>query len=135
MPNPIRFFDYIYYRIVWFFLDRDLPVQDTGWANLALLQTLTVLDLWIIAGFFCQAGFLQDGFPIWIIPVLMVLGGLNWWRYTRSLGMRNLLSIWRGENKKQKFLNGLAIIIYMIASVLIALSWGIMKSLEAGINF
>jgi hypothetical protein len=134
MINPIRLYDYIYFRIVDFFLDKDLPVQDTAWANLALLQSLTILDIWIVYDFITGMTLSAGKFPAWIILVLMIVGGLNWWRYTRHLGMRKLLSFWRDEGAKKKQWRGAAIIIYMVLAVIIAVTWGLIKTLRLGIG-
>jgi hypothetical protein len=128
MKNPLRIFDYIYYRIVSFFLDKDLPVQDTAWANLALLQALTVLDIWIIVEVMRGTVFARHQFPYWIVFVLMGTGVLNWWRYTRQVGIRKLLPLWRNENARQRMRRGRGVVLYMVVAVLIAVTWGLVRT-------
>jgi hypothetical protein len=109
-------FDYVFYRIYRFFNDKgDLVPETKGLVLLSLIQFVTILDMMIFVKIFYE-------YPIpkkyYFIPLLLVVGAQNWYRYDKNLDLERLNRQWRGEQKGIRVRNGWLVGIYLLVSFL-----------------
>ncbi|SMG11504.1 hypothetical protein SAMN05661096_00413 [Marivirga sericea] len=116
--------NYIYYRIYGFFLSRkDNVPETTGWMLLSLMQFLTIVDIIFIME-------LIYSFPIpskyGFLPLLIVLGVFNWYRYEHKFQIESFDEQWKDEEEKKKIRNGWLIGMYLLISLLFPVVLGIL---------
>lgn len=120
------FFDYIFYRVYKFFQVRGDNVPDTkGSLILSLIQFLTILDIMVIVQFF-------HDYPLpsklgFFLPLLIIIGVINWYRYERNFDMEKLEDRWKNENQRQRVMRGWCIGLYLLTSFLIPAVYGYLK--------
>jgi len=111
------FFDYIYYRIYRFFKERGDNISEySAMLVLSIMQCFTLLDIVV---------FIRFVFPfplpdkIYIVPIIAVIGVLNWFRYECNFDIERLHNQWQNEDEKRKVRNGWLIGLYLLISFLI----------------
>ena len=113
----VTLFDYIFYRVYKFFQKKDNFIPDTkASATLSLMQFFTLLDILV---------FVRIMYPfslpnkMYVLPVILILGGLNWYRYERNFNIEELENRWSKEDSARRKKNGWFIVLYLVASFLI----------------
>ena len=100
----VTLFDYIFYRVYKFFQKKDNFIPDTkASATLSLMQFFTLLDILV---------FVRIMYPfslpnkMYVLPVILILGGLNWYRYERNFNIEELENRWSKEDSARRKKNG-----------------------------
>ena len=124
----IQLFDYIFYRTVSFYKrKRDSAAITTGWGLNALLQSLLLLDLLILLRIIYEYPIPQNANKYWMLPLLILFGLLNWYRYERKINYQDLRRKWKDEEHNQSKKGGRLIILYIVISLLIPILYGLIK--------
>lgn len=122
MRNSLLLFDYIFYRIYGFFKERGDNVPDTkGSLLLSLIQFLTMLDIMVFVKIIHDYPFPTE---YYFLPLLILLGVINWYRYEHDFDIENLDDQWKNEERGQRIRNGWLIGIYLLVSFLIPAVYG-----------
>lgn len=109
----LKLFDYIYYRIYKFSKEKgDIAPETNGALILALMQFLTLLDLIIIGGILFNYSLPSSKY--YFLPLGVLLGVINWYRYEKKLDIEQLVGKWENEDKKKSVLNGWLIVLYLL---------------------
>lgn len=121
----ITLFDYIFYRVYKFYqtLDNNPDIYASG--LVALIQFLTLIDIMFLLNLFFQ---FKIPWKFYFIPVLIILMGINWYRYENNLDIQRLEDKWGNEDNIKKKNKGLLILIYIGLSVLIPILIGTFKN-------
>lgn len=118
----ISFFDYIFYRIYKFSKEKgDFAPETNGSLILSLIQFFTVLDIIVFIRLFYQFP-LPD--KLFVLPVIIGLGVLNWYRYERKIDIEQLACRWKDEEQSKRTRNGWLIGIYLVVALLIPAVYG-----------
>ena len=99
MRNVLSLFDYTYYRTYKFFKERGDNISEfSATLVLSLMQFLIVIDIMFIVK-------IVHDYPIpnkfVFLPLLVVIGIINWYRYERNLDIEKLEHQWKGEDEKK----------------------------------
>jgi len=121
----MKLFDYVYYRMYLFFLIRkDNVPETTGWILLSLLHFFSLLTMVSIIRFILE-------FPLphkfYIIPLAILIGTLNWYRYERNFEIKSFDEQWKDEKPSDKKRKGYLIAIYTAFVVLFPMVIGYLK--------
>lgn len=121
----MKLFDYIYYRVYVFFLvKRDNVPETKGTVVLSILQFFTLLSLVVVIRFFWE-------FPLphkfYIIPLALLIGAWNWYRYERNFEIKSLEEQWKDERPSDKRRKGYLIAAYTAFVVLFPMVIGYLK--------
>lgn len=119
-----RLFDYIFYRVYKTYQKRDNNPEIYASGILSVIQFFTLLS------FLAIIRMVYD-FPIpnkyLILPLIVLLIGINWFRYERNLNIEELDSRWKEEDPTQTRKKGWLIILYVVVSILFPIMYGILK--------
>jgi len=118
-------FDYIFYRIYGFFREKGDNVPETkGSLLLSLIQFLTILDVMVFVKVIYDYRFPTK---YYFLPLLILLGVINWLRYERNFDIQKLDNQWRNEDREKRTRNGWLIGLYLLISFLIPAVYGYLK--------
>ena len=125
MSAMLSLFDYIYYRIYKFFEEKGDNVPETkGSLILSLIQFFTLLDILVFVRMIYE-------FPlpkkVFILPVIISLAVINWYRYERNFEIKTFQDQWRNESLEKKRRNGWLIGLYLLLSFLVPALHGYLK--------
>jgi hypothetical protein len=125
MSTIVSLFDYIHYRIYQFFKERGDNVPEwKGTLILSLMQSFTVIDVMVIVKIIHDYSF-PSKFAF--LPLLIVAGAINWYRYERNFDGEKLENRWKDEATQVRKRNGWFIGLYLLASFLIPAAYGYLK--------
>lgn len=123
MRNMLSLFDYIFYRIYGFFKEKGDGIPETaGSLLLSLVQFLTILDVMVLVKVIHDYPFPTTKY--YFLPLLILLGVVNWLRYERNFDIEKLDNQWKNEDQKKKVRNGWFIGLYLLISFLIPAVYG-----------
>jgi len=115
--KPWILFDYIYYRIAWFFdvrFNYSHSKKEAGVGILSLIQFFNILALFDLIGI---KDILVKNLNIFLfIGALVLLFILNYIRYIRLVKFNKLEEMWGEEKPKVKHIRSVLIIIYFLLS-------------------
>jgi hypothetical protein len=120
-------FDYIFLRVHQFFKERGDNIPDTkGTSVLSLIQFLTVFNLMDLARLVGDFAFPSKfGF---FLPLIIIIGAVNWFRYQRDVDVQPKLEIrWKEEDQGKRVMRGWLISVYIIVSFLIPVMLGYLE--------
>ena len=118
-------FDYIFFRIYKFFLQKgDNAPETKGSLILSLIQFLTILDLIIVGTLIFN--YTLPSSKYYFLPLGVLLGVVNWYRYEKKLDIEQLAEKWRNEDMKKSFRNGGLIVLYLLCSGAFPALYGMM---------
>ena len=124
----VKIFDYIFYRVCAFYRSKkDLSPEASGWVLNSVLQSLTFLDILIIARIIYEFPIPESFNKFWTVPIIGILLFINWYRYEKKVTYNELRKIWNDEEKRTKRKRGWAIISYICVSILIPILYGLIK--------
>lgn len=123
--KTLSLFDYIYYRIFKFFKEKGDSVPEfSAVLVLSIVQSLTILDFVVLVRMLYPFP-LPD--KIIVLPVIVGIGVMNWYRYEHNLDIEKLAYRWDNENQKRKERNGWLIGSYLLISFLIPTVYGYLE--------
>lgn len=126
MSNILSLFDYVYYRVYRSFKMRGDNVPDTkGSLILSLMQFLAILDILIAIKFVHD--FSLPSKLAFFLPLLVIIGVVNWYRYERDFDIEKLEVKWKNEDQRKRIINGCFIGLYLLISFLIPAVYGYLK--------
>jgi len=117
--------DYIYYRFYLFFLGRkDNTPETTAWIFLSLIHFFSLLTMITVIRFSWE-------FPLphkfYIIPLALLIGTWNWYRYERNFEMKSFDQQWSDERPSDKKRNGYLIAAFSAFVILFPMIIGYLK--------
>lgn len=116
--NPLILFDYIFYRIAWFFdvrFDYSESKKQAGVGILALVQYANILAL---LNFLNRD--LLVSLPVYVFIIgYLILFGLDYIRYIRLISFEKLEFKWGSEKDSARFLKGTLIVVYFTLSIIL----------------
>ena len=123
MNKVISLFEYIHYRIFLFFKGREDNISEfTATLVLSLMQFLTIINIIFIVQ-------LIHDFPIpskfAFLPLLIVLGIVNWYLYERNFDAEKVERKWEEEDVEKRKRTDWLIGIYILVSFLFPMLLGI----------
>lgn len=125
MNKIISLFEYIHYRVYKFFKGKGDNISEfTATLVLSIIQCLTLLDIIVIIRIFYAFPLPEK---IFILPIIIISGAINWYLYERDFDMEKLDTRWGGEDKKERVRNGWLISLYLLFSFLIPVTLGILE--------
>jgi len=117
-------FDYIFYRVYKAYQKRDDTPAVYASGVLSVMQFFILLSVLAIIR-------LVVDFPIpqkyFVIPIIILLIGINWYKYERDFDFKKLESKWEEENVNQRKWRGWLIVICLIIVVLFPILVGVFK--------
>ena len=120
----VRLFDYVFYRVYKFYQKRDSTPQIYASGVLSVMQFFLLLCIVAIIRLFFD-------FPIppkyYIIPISVLLIGINWYRYERDFDFKELETLWAAETDDQKRQRGWLLVVSLISFILFPILVGILK--------
>ncbi len=126
MDNALTLFDYIFYRAHSYFKGRGDNVSGaSSSAILSLMQFLTILDVMTLVKIVHDYSFPSTKFAF--LPLALLIGVINWYRYERNFEIEKLKSKWKDESPKRKERNGWAIVLYLLGSAMFPVLYGILR--------
>jgi hypothetical protein len=121
----MKLFDYVYYRIYVFFLERkDNIPETTGWMLLSLLHFFSLLTIAAFLTFIVNVDSFNKYYALLVIIPLMAY---NWYRYERDFDIKKYESRWGDEPKTERRKKGWLIVVYFAVVVLIPVSIGVLR--------
>lgn len=124
----LKIFDYIFYRVCFFYRKKkDLSPETTGWILNSILQSFTLLDLFLLIRIIYEYPIPKNFNKIWVLPLIALFFVLNWFRYEKRITYNELYKKWNDEEKRQKRKKGTLIVLYCIISILIPILYGLIR--------
>jgi hypothetical protein len=126
MRNVLSLFDYTYYRTYNFFRERGDNISEfSATLVLSLMQFLIVIDIIFITKMVHDYR-IPNKFVF--LPLLVVIGIINWYRYERNLDIEKFAYQWKDEDERKKVRNGWFIGLCLLISFLIPASTWILRT-------
>jgi len=120
----INLFDYIFYRVYKAYQKRDGTPAIYASGVLSVMQFFSLLSMLAIIRLFID-------FPIphkfFILPIILLLIGINWFRYERDFDFKKLEVKWGEENSSQRKGRGWLIVVSLISLILFPILIGVLK--------
>lgn len=120
----INLFDYIFYRVYKFYQKRD------GTPAIYASGVLSVMQFFLLLSTLALVRLLVD-FPIpqkyFIIPIILLLIGINWFRYEQNFDFKKLDSRWGEEDSNQRKRRGWLLVVSLISLILFPILIGVLK--------
>ena len=121
----VNLFDYIFYRAYRFYNKRDGTPAIYASGILSVMQFFSLLSALAIFRLIVNFPIPQKYF---IIPIVMILIGINWYRYERNFDIKKLDEKWSKEGVTQKRWKGWLIVASTIFFILFPITIGILKN-------
>jgi hypothetical protein len=117
--------DYIFYRVFKFYQKWDNTPQ------IYASGVLTVMEFFVLlSGLAFLRLFIE--FPIpqkyLVIPIIVLLIGINWWKYERNLDFKRFEERWGNEDLNKRKLRGWIITISLTLSISFPILIGVLKN-------
>jgi hypothetical protein len=115
--NPLVLFDYVYYRIAYFYeyrFDYEQAKESSGIMILSLLQLFNIVVLVKLIKQFKGS----EGVIIYISSCFALLA-LNYLRYYKIITYNELVAKWDKENCKVRLIKSICVICYFMVSILL----------------
>lgn len=120
----MNLFDYIFYRVHRFYQKRD------GTPAIYASAVLTIMQFFFLLSILALTRLIID-FPIpqkyFVIPIILLLLGVNWYRYEREFDIRQLESKWGQEDSALRKRRGLLLVVSLISFILFPILIGVLK--------
>ena len=120
----INLFDYIFYRVYKAYQKRDDTPAIYASAVLSVMQFFSLLSILAIIRLFIDFPIPQKYF---ILPIILLLIGINWFRYERDFDFKRLEAKWAEENSSQRKQRGWLIVVSLISLILFPILIGVLK--------
>ncbi|MCD4747442.1 MAG: hypothetical protein K8R58_14190 [Bacteroidales bacterium] len=126
----MKLFNYIFYRVCDFYKKKkDSAAEQSGSLIVSLLQFFTLLDIFIIVRIFWEypiPTYINEN-KYWVLPVGIILAVVNWYKYEKTKAFRKYRKVWKDEKLEIRRRKGKLIIVYIIASILIPVLYGLIR--------
>ncbi len=113
--NLLILFDYVFYRIAWFYDVRFKYTESKKLAGVGFLSLFQFFNIIALLNFLKRDLIVALPYYFFIIGYI-VLCVCNYVRYMRIIKYTDLDYKWGRENKRKKFVNSVLIIIYFLLS-------------------
>jgi len=120
----INLFDYIFYRVYKFYQKRDGTPAIYASAVLSAMQFFLLLSTLALIRLFIDFPIPQKYF---VIPIILLIIGINWFRYERDFDFKKLEVKWGEENSSQRKQRGWLIVVSLISLILFPIMIGVLK--------
>ena len=117
-------FDYIFYRVYKFYQKRDGTPAIYASAVLSVMQFFSLLSMLAIVRLWLSFPIPQKYF---IIPVILLLIGINWFRYEQNLDFKTLEARWGEEDSDKRNRRGWFLVVSLTFVILLPILIGILK--------
>lgn len=117
-------FDYIFYRVYKAYQKRDGTPAIYASGVLSVMQFFSLLSILAIIRLFIDFPIPQKFF---ILPIILLLIGINWFRYERDFDFKKLEAKWGEENSSQRKQRGWLIVVSLITLILFPILIGVLK--------
>lgn len=117
--NPLVLFDYLYYRIIYFYENTFglmITKEFRGIAHLSIFQFFNVITLLF---FFIPVDKLKNELIIIFLLGSILVLSLNFIRYKKFITYSELAKKWDNEPRKVRFVKKVCIVCYCILSILL----------------
>lgn len=114
--NPFILFDYIFYKIAWFFDVRFNYSQTKKQAGVGFLSLFQFFNILALLNLLKKDILVSSPYFVFIIGYLLLFG-LNFLRYIVILKFEKFELKWGNEERNSRLLRGVLIIVYFILSV------------------
>ncbi|MBL7876255.1 MAG: hypothetical protein JNL53_11365 [Cyclobacteriaceae bacterium] len=120
----INLFDYIFYRVYKAYKKRDDTPAIYASAVLSVMQFFSLLSILAIIRLLIDFPIPQKYF---ILPIILILIGINWFRYERGFDVKKLEEKWCEEDSSQRKLRGWLLVVSLIFLILFPILIGVLK--------
>ena len=120
--NLLIFFDYIFYRIAWFYDVRFKYSHSKEQAGIGILSLIQFSNILALSNFLNDVLIVTLPYYFFVIGYL-VLSGLNYIRYIRILKFEKLEHKWGKDGNNTRLFKGILILIYLLLSVYLINPW------------
>lgn len=120
----INLFDYIFYRVYKAYQKRDDTPAIYASGVLSVMQFFSLLSILAIIRLLIDFPIPQKYF---ILPIILLLIGINWFRYERDFDFKKLEAKWGEENSSQRKRRGWLLVISLISLILFPILIGVLK--------
>ena len=120
----INLFDYIFYRVYKAYQKRDGTPAIYASGVLSVMQFFSLLSMLAIIRLFIDFPIPQKFF---ILPIILLLIGINWFRYERDFDFKKLEAKWGEENSSQRKQRGWLLVVSLITLILFPILIGVLK--------
>jgi energy-coupling factor transporter transmembrane protein EcfT len=125
MEKMKSFFGYIHYRVYLLFKEKGDNVPEfKGTLILSLIQCFTIVDIMVMVKIVYDYPFPNKHF---FLPLLIVVGFLNWYMYERNFDIKKLDCYWKNESPEVKARKGWLIASYILIAMLMPIVYGYLK--------
>jgi hypothetical protein len=120
----MKLFDYIFYRVYRAYRKKDSSPEMYATNALALLQFFFLLSILAIIRLFFD-------FPtpdkVYIIPVIVLIFGINWYKYGFNADVKRMDLQWGEEDARQRKRKGWVLVLSLVGFILFPIMIGILK--------
>lgn len=111
----MNLFDYIFYRVYKFYQKRDGTPAIYASGVVSVMQFFSLLTILGIIRLIVDFPIPQKYF---IIPIILILIAINWYRYERDFDIKKLEGKWNGEDINRRKQKGWLVVISLILVIL-----------------
>lgn len=124
----MKIVDYIFFRISDYYKKKGNSAAIVFASNaISVLQCFLILDVLVIARIFYEYPIPSNFSKYWALPLIMVVGTFNWYRYERKPRYQEFRKLWKDEAALEKKRNGRAIVIFMSVTLITPVLYGFFK--------
>src|SRR5690606_4853360 len=122
--KDMRLFDYIFYRVYKFYQKRDTTTAIYASGVLSVIQFFLLLSILAIVRLFVD---FEIPHRFFVIPIILVILGLNWYKYEKKLDFKKFEIIWSNEQQLKRVRRGWFIVVVLSIVILFPIVIGILK--------
>ena len=115
--NPLVLFDYLYYRIAFFYDKRFGYSESKELSGVAILSLMQFVNILALLNLFKVKDSLIKTFQMYLFIVgYLVVFALNYIRYIKLLKFNKLEDKWGNENRNWRLVRSVLLIVYFLLS-------------------
>ncbi len=121
----LKIFDYIFYRIYFFYKSQSFDIMEIyASALVSLAQSFTLLTIFSIISLGVDITAFSKFYGLLVIIPLLIF---NWHRYERNFDIEEFVMQWAGETSSEKKMKGWLIVVYFAIIVLTPVMIGVLR--------
>jgi len=121
--------DYTFYRIADYYKRKgNSSALSFASSAISVLQCFLILDALVLIKIFYEYPIPQSFNKFWALPVILVIGVINWYRFEKNPRYQELRKRWKDEAPFERRKKGRLLILFIVVTLLLPVLYGVIRN-------